>query len=646
MPADHPLYGEFRRLRREGRVADLQLERLSAGASRELIHALGDGVPEDVAEQMAERTGGSPLFLIALLQNLFEEGLLHVDASGHWAATDEIAMPLPGTVRETIEARLRHLGREQRQIFDLAAVLGGEFSFALLQQASGEPEDPLLELVDSLLDAGLVVEPRTMGREEFAVSHDFYVQVAYDTLPAVRRRRLHRAAAEALLALKPDDPGARAELAYHFHRAGELVRAAHFAQLAGEHALHLYAGQRALLHIEDALRWREEAGLVADEALEAQLHFSLGDALRLAGRYDQALGHFAQALPAVEGQTKLAAAFHVVTLAAMQGQGTGLGHFAEMAPALERELVSMGRTWALAGFRWMQGYLLAIQGHWARGRQCTAEGWRLARQLLERGEPAPEDLHAWAYLVLARAHDRWSDWRQTLHYAGKSLARYVAQENLYGIAASHVTRAAALYGLGDWRAALEACQRCIELATEADDPRWRGEALYFAGLVYLEQGDYPRAQLNAQQVLATARSTGDLLRGGLAQILLARLAIQRGMAEEAMPFLESLVKTARVASAESYAVLALRHLAEAHLRAGDLVAATATAREGLALAQRSGMKRERCGCWQVLGVALARAGDRQMGELRLQGAARLAERIGCRYELDLARDRLEELDRA
>jgi tetratricopeptide (TPR) repeat protein len=291
----------------------------------------------------------------------------------------------------------------------------------------------------------------------------------------------------------------------------------------------------------------------------------------------------------------------------------------------------------------MQGYLLAVQGHWLRARPCTAEGWRLARQLLERGEPPPADLHAWAYLVLARAHERWSDWRQALHYAGKSLARYTGQEDRYGIAASHVTRAAALYGLGEWQAALEACQRCIELATEADDPRWRGEALYFAGLVHLEQGDYTRAELNARQVLETARSTGDLLRGGLAQILLARLAIQRDLAQEAMPLLEAPVLAARAAGAESYAVLALRHLAEAHLLAGDLAFATATGAAGRALAQRSGMKRERCGCLQVLGVAAARAGDRRTGEQQLLEAAHLAERIGCRYELDLARNRLEEL---
>jgi tetratricopeptide (TPR) repeat protein len=495
------------------------------------------------------------------------------------------------------------------------------------------------------MDAGLVIEPRTTGREEFAISHDFYVEVAYDTLPAVRRRRLHGDAAEALLALKGDEPGASAELAYHFHRAGKLARAAHFAQLAGEHALRLYAGQRAMAHIEDALRWREEAGLATDEARDAHLHFSLGDALRLAGHYDQALDHFARALPAAEGKTKVAAAFHVVTLAAMQGQGTGLGQFAEMAPALERELVSMGQTWALAGFRWMQGYLLTIQGRWVRARQCTAEGWRLARQLLGRGEPAPAGLQAWAYLVLARAHERWSDWRQALRYSSKSLARYAGQEDLYGTAANHVTRAAAHYGLGGWQAALEACQQCIELATEADDPRWKGEALYFAGLVHLEQGDHAQAEANARQVLEAARATGDLLRGGLAQILLARLAIQRDQAPQAMPLLEAQIRAARTASAESYAVLALRHLAEAHLLAGDLAAATATAQEGLALAERSGMKRERCGCLQVLGVASARAGDLQAGERLLLDAARLAERIGCRYELDLARHRLEELGR-
>ncbi len=630
-PPDHPLRVVLRPLRRQGRVAALTLERLSPAAVKTLIRQLAhDDVPA-LAEQVIAQTDGNPLFLIALLQHMFEEGALYVDTEGRWATTSDAVLSLPPTVRETIEARLRHLRGDLRRVFDLAAVIGGEFDFALLQHTSQVGEAPLLDALDALLEAGLLIEPRGVGRGEFALAHDRYAEVAYDTLPRVRRWRLHRRVAEALVALHGDDPATSAEVAYHYHRGGRPAEAVRFAIRAGEHALRLYAGQDAAGHFEDAIRWAEEAGLSFDKEQLAEIHLNWGEALRRSGRYEDAMAHFAQALPLAQGELKLAVVFQICSMGVTRG--ASLAEFNRLVPSLEQELVGIGDTWALAALRWAQGFIAALQGEVSRARECSAAGWRVARRLVVRGSKAPPWLEARGYVALARCYELWTDWRRAIRYADKALALYTARNDLNGIAASHAILGAACHGLGKWDQALSHFERCYGLAADAGDPRMQGEALYRAGLVYFERGDWARAEENAHRILATAGLTGDVVRQAFGQSLSARLSARRDAPREAIPVLRLQEQVARAADAMCYVAQSLRYLAEAYLLAGDMEAALTTARKGSELAHRCGMKREWGGSLRILGEALARSGELQEAERHLLRAMGLAERIGCRYDL-------------
>jgi tetratricopeptide (TPR) repeat protein len=630
-PPDHPLRVALRPLRQEGRLSDLTLDRLSPEAVQALIRQLAHGDLPALAEPVIASTGGNPLFVVALLQHMFEEGALYVDAEGYWAATGDVAVSLPPTVRETIEARLHRLSGDPRRVFDLVAVVGGEFDFALLQHASRVEEAPLLNALDGLLEAGLLVEPRAVGRAEFAPAHDCYAEVAYDTLPLVCRRRLHRRVAEALVALHGDDPATSAGLAYHCHRGDQPAEAVRFATQAGEHALRLYAGQQAAGHFGDAVKWAEAAGLSLNDVRLAEIYLNWGEALRRSGRYDEAMTHFVQALPLAQGELKLAVAHQICSVEAMRGGS--VAEFSRLAPSLEQELADAGDTWALVALRWTQGFMAAMQGEVARARACSAAGWCVARRLVARGDEAPVWLEPRGYIGLARCHEWWADWRRAIRYANKALALDTAHNDLNGIAASHATLGTARYSLGEWDQALRHFERCYSLAADAGDPRMQGVALYRAGLTYFERGDWATAEEHARRVLATAESIGDALRQGFGQSLLARLSMRRGAPQEAIPVLQLQERMARAADAAAYVAQMLRHLAEAHLLAGDLEAALSTAREGSELAERCGMKREWGGSLRILGEALAQSGELLEAERHLLRAIALAKRIGCRYDL-------------
>ncbi len=629
---DHPLRVALRPFRQQGRVQDLVLAPLAPShVQRLLFQFAGDELPA-LSELVCSQTAGNPLFVIASLQHLFERGVLYVGPEGRWDFSQEPTFSLPPTVREAIEHRLRGLGPDQCRVFDLVAVISSDLSFTLLQAASQLEEERLIEALDLLIQGGLLIEPRRLGRGDFAVAHDRFSEVAYDSLPRVRQRQLHRRVAHALVDLRGDDPTASGETAYHFHRGGQLAEAAQYALRAGRYAQQLYTGQQAIDHLQHAIQWSEEAGLSYENDELAQLQIDLGDALRYVGRYEEALDHFQRAFPIARGELKQVALFHVISLRTTQGAGN-LAELEEMVRTIEPEVVKLGDSWSLAALRWVRGYMVGVRGEVIEARACTAEGWHVARRLLAAGKEAPPWMASWSYMSLARSHERWGKWRRAVRYARRSLELSSQQNDPYGIAASHVTLAAAHYGLGEWKEALDHSERCFKLAVEAEDPRWQGEALYRAGLVYLEKGAWENAEENAQRILSAAQATGDLLRIGFGQLLLALLAMRQGEPQRAIPVLQVQEAVAAKAAATTYLVLMRRYLAEAYLLTGDIERANSTAREGIELASRCGMKRELGGLWRVLGEAAWRVGDDAAATRYLSSAADMASRISCRYDL-------------
>ena len=117
-----------------------------------------------------------------------------------------------------LEARLAQLSPPARELAELAATIGREFSFKLLAKASGRDEDTLVRELDELWQRRIV---REHGADAYDFSHDKLREVAYGSLSAARRRLLHRHVAQALETLHAAelDPVSH-QVAAHYERAG------------------------------------------------------------------------------------------------------------------------------------------------------------------------------------------------------------------------------------------------------------------------------------------------------------------------------------------------------------------------------------------------------------------------------------------
>ena len=234
-------------------------------------HALS----KEVVEGVSERTGGVPLFVEEVTRLLLERG----EAGGLQA--------IPPTLQQSLAARLDRLG-EAREVAQIGAVLGRDFTYALLRAVGGVDDPALQSALDRLADADLLIAEGAGHEANYRFKHALIQDAAYDSLLKSRRQALHRRAAE-ILRDQPERAAAEPEvIAHHFTEAGLDDLAIEWWGKAGDQALRRSAFQEAIAHLGKAIAMADKAGggkAAGVSGERRQLHVAYGNALIAARGY-------------------------------------------------------------------------------------------------------------------------------------------------------------------------------------------------------------------------------------------------------------------------------------------------------------------------------------------------------------------------
>src|SRR6185437_1710013 len=115
----------------------------------------GKALPAEVLEQIVARTDGVPLFVEELTKTVLESGLLREDNGSYVLASVLAPLTIPSTLQDSLRARLDRLA-PIKEIAQIGATIGREFSFALLEEVSPIRGAALLDALDELVAAGLI----------------------------------------------------------------------------------------------------------------------------------------------------------------------------------------------------------------------------------------------------------------------------------------------------------------------------------------------------------------------------------------------------------------------------------------------------------------------------------------------------------
>ena len=269
-------------------VSALALSRLGRREGAALVERVvrDKPLPDEVAAQIVAKTDGVPLFVEELTKTVLELGLLK-DAGDHYELAGPLPpLALPSTLHDSLLARLDRLA-PVKEIAQIGAALGREFSHELLAAVADRPEAELQAALDQLVAAELVYRRGTPPDVTYSFKHALVQDAAYGTLLKSRRQQLHGKIGSTLEERFPKTIDTAPELlAQHFTQAGQAERAIAYWQAAAQHASERSAHQEAIAHLGKGIELLRELPETENRnRLELQFQISLGSASVVIGGY-------------------------------------------------------------------------------------------------------------------------------------------------------------------------------------------------------------------------------------------------------------------------------------------------------------------------------------------------------------------------
>jgi class 3 adenylate cyclase/predicted ATPase len=220
-------------------VTALTINRLAEHEADDMIDCIaGNRLPSaSIREDIIERSDGIPLFVEEMTKAVLEAGSDRA-AERAVAVVPSPALAVPASLHASLMARLDRLGGPAKELAQVAAAIGREFSHALLASVVRRPEAELKSALDRLIAAGLLYRRDELPHTTYLFKHALVQDAAYGTLLRGPRRTLHASIAETI----EKEFGEIAEslpelLARHWTEAGLIEKAASLWGKAGQRSL-------------------------------------------------------------------------------------------------------------------------------------------------------------------------------------------------------------------------------------------------------------------------------------------------------------------------------------------------------------------------------------------------------------------------
>jgi class 3 adenylate cyclase/tetratricopeptide (TPR) repeat protein len=252
---------------------------------------------QNVIDQIIRRAGGNPFFIKEVVWSLIDEGAV-VLKEGVFLPTDKIdAVHIPHTLMDVLMARIDRLDVETQNLLRSASVIGQEFLYRILLEATSRVED-IDDRLSYLKVIELIKERKGVGELKYLFNHALVQEVAYDSILPIRKKELHRKVAASIEKVFGDQlNNFYGMLAYHYGKADSPEKTEKYLIKAGEEALKSSASSEALHYYQEALSlYQKNYGDVSDPEKIAVLEKNIALALYNKGQHIGTVEHFDKAL--------------------------------------------------------------------------------------------------------------------------------------------------------------------------------------------------------------------------------------------------------------------------------------------------------------------------------------------------------------
>ncbi len=431
------------------------LNRLSNRESLAMVtHLLGArDIDSSLEELILEKTEGVPFFIEEFVASLRELKVIERKDSRYHIAKDMQNVAIPSTIQDVIMARVDTLPEGAKELLQTGSVIEREFSYELIKQVTGLPEQELLSQLSHLKDLELLYERGIYPQSTYIFKHALTQDVVYESILNKRKKKFHEEIGNAIEDLYKENISEYYEvLARHFMKGENYEKGAEYSKLASRKT------QRAASYI-DAIEYGKKRVLCLER-------LPRGDANQRA---------------IIDARTTLS------------GYYTGIAHFVEA-----NEIISPITTVAqeMDYQKALPSIYLAIGCYSLWVEQDVAKAHQFLRKILE----FPDKKAIWYFLWMADYnlgwHFSWNcDFERGLEHFRKSLERSAALNDLVGMAWSKGTISGMNYALqGKAGLSYENSLEALRLSEESGDIFAKVTTLTSHGLSCYLKGFFDEAE--------------------------------------------------------------------------------------------------------------------------------------------------------
>ena len=510
------------------------LDRLSDDDAELMIKGIAGErrLSQEARRYVADKSDGVPIFIEEMTRAALESYPPFESQS------------IPASLQDLLLTRLDRLGTA-KDLAELAAVIGREFTYDLLREVAQTSESKLEHDLAQLVDGGVLLRRGNPPTARYVFRHALIQDAAYGLLLTGTRRQHHQRVAETLASRFPEVAEIQPELlARHFSEAGLVEPAVGYWLRAARRGVGRSANVEAAGHARQGLELLERLPPSSErDGLELALQTALGSALMTLQGYasHEVEAAFARAQALCERLGNQGQLFHAVlglwtyyVTRADYAKGLELAErLLLLAQAQGQPAAVVPAHYCLGFTRYFSGDLVAAHETLDAGAavQCDADDPSLVALTGDNVR-----IHLLCFLALTLWH--LGQPRQALARGDEAIAFAAKAAHPYGLAFALVLGSFTAMCLRDVRRAKTLVDKGLTIATEKGYRYLMLLGGFVRGWALAEEGNAEEGLEVMRSCVGVARETGARVGQTLLMVHLAESCIRRSGLEEGRRLLD------------------------------------------------------------------------------------------------------------
>ncbi|MEO8399363.1 MAG: tetratricopeptide repeat protein, partial [Ignavibacteriaceae bacterium] len=282
----------IRQLRIEDLVEKIELERLSAEETSEVIKKIFDDKPVDkkLNKKIFRQSEGNPLFIYELSNLLKDRGKVRFKNNEWQLAFNGETELVSERVQDVIKQRIDHFDLKTKEILQVASCEGEYFKSDILSGCLNINRIELLKLLQSLETNNRIIHNEN---KFYRFDHILMREVLYESIIPELREEYHKIIADWLIQKYKDEDEYASRIAHHLISSGEEKKAIDYLLKAANRSRDLYVIEEALNNYQKIVEIIKKFNV---DKIEFKLSSNegLGDVNISLGKLDEAIEHYRQ----------------------------------------------------------------------------------------------------------------------------------------------------------------------------------------------------------------------------------------------------------------------------------------------------------------------------------------------------------------